>query len=1553
MANAVASPHSILPLLQCLKSIDNHLCADCSSPLLNPTTYASLAFRIWLCKECADTHTLVLGKDVSQIKRLLSAEGNINVPDSHGWSKTDISRMLSAVSNSVQNGILMRYIPKNFRVLTPQASFEERKSFIRAKYESKMFQFPNYDTIDQFGLFGFDFSASRNDTLGKGERDSVIRENSNIRGSVFNIRESVNSSSVSAFAPTTPPSIAPLSKKELKDAAIRSLKTLPPRLFEYFAVIRAGSPLSSISTESSLENIRFKPQVVSCLPVTPHKEGPLPELIASLAFPSGITLCDVEKPPTSFSSVLTNANRQKLYCYTLTVWELLDAETPLQSLTFNLQNSIVYSPTALCIVSFYPLFHLFREVVCSVYHTSLSLSPIPLERYIGHLLFSVPLPPQGCDSVLLALPSNEHFITRISLPPPNRLPPVDISYRPLFLCLSIQNIITAIRLLSLERSVCLLSQNMTLLTPVAETLLSLLFPMAWVGCYIPVLPLAMIDILDAPVPLLVGTLSPCPLRPPNIYFINLDTNTISLGSETVSLNSFSSPSHPSYVPSPSKHYMDKLANKLAECSQQSAYWKSQLSSIHLPFPTSSHLHPLSLRQSASNRESVDNKIEKAFMRKSTTSVSSGGLIAGMNNGVHTNAGVSSATSKGKGITIVHGFNFQRGLQRCTSKMRKTVAATTSSTSTHVPPSLLDPSSNEPIFIEEWLANCKLQASTSHENPYASILDTFDASEIRMAFLRFWASLLLDYEDYIVEQNSPSLSLASSDVLSRTSLHTSPPPCPPTSSTSSPDIMPRLQTKENSEGKESKDSGRLSRFIRNSLALGHMTHSSQGGQSHRTNDQDTCRDSISQSNATKVPLSSPVAPRFDMDRFIVEKGEDSFLGVLARTQMFESFIFDLLDEPRQRDLVLFQEVVNLKKGKKVVNKFSKTTTPFLNETCWDLRGDNEGVWAGEPSDLGIPEGSVFSYSTHFPVLSSALIGNPTPAPILQSPSDLSCLGRRVVLASATPYSILGDRLSRFAFSSSTSSNENTLHTSMSDASPTSSPPYDEVYRSSLVTDLIDVAKARAIKLNLIITCIQSRWRMRPIRKAYCLLLSRRRLQRLLKSCISRYIIRRRHQKRRRAAVCIQSHYRAMKCRRIFLIRLRSAHLIKAFVLGRFIRKKCNSLRVSLFNSYRSQLLKLWWAMSEPLGWRAVFWSHVCMLTTGTQSAQSQFNSPIVPNTLVPSSAGHSINYSQQSDSRPSFPSKRLSIYSWIFPSRLSAPFMSQTKPTSLCIPTQQTTIATTVSYFTLALLRGELLRLYQQLGFYSSSPSPSFSSSSASTFTNSSAPTSTSLRLLLSRESPFDEQFAKVECSAFLNNIASISTIPSALRQYIISGDARNYEASSEIPSSSSTPPVAISPSNLTSEIKNPISVPTFPLDSILRTVATSHRASVRTANINLNNERQALYMTFKRLVKSKKFQLDSLFASLNITPLLRRKETSSLLLFCSTDVELCNLCACLICDVDKEDLFSSLTSPHIHTLQTLIDSRRRSALIAFVSTALKKGAQEKMKCKSPLKKTGV
>ena len=147
-------------------------------------------------------------------------------------------------------------------------------------------------------------------------------------------------------------------------------------------------------------------------------------------------------------------------------------------------------------------------------------------------MVQTPLPPLGKVEVRLQLCNQTLLLSR---PPVNRLPMVDFSYRPLFTCLSVENIILVFRIICAEFSVCFVSKNMSLLTPIQEAFLSFLFPMVWQGVYIPLLPKGMLDILDAPVPIVMGLDRafiehvPPDKRPNSLIFVDLDANEVYIG----------------------------------------------------------------------------------------------------------------------------------------------------------------------------------------------------------------------------------------------------------------------------------------------------------------------------------------------------------------------------------------------------------------------------------------------------------------------------------------------------------------------------------------------------------------------------------------------------------------------------------------------------------------------------------------------------------------------------------------------------------------------------------------------------------------------------------------------------------------------------------------------------------------------------------------------------------------------------------------------------------------------------------------------------------------
>uniref|UniRef100_A0A8C5DTG0 Arf-GAP with GTPase, ANK repeat and PH domain-containing protein 1-like n=1 Tax=Gouania willdenowi TaxID=441366 RepID=A0A8C5DTG0_GOUWI len=104
----------------------NGLCVDCEAP--NPT-WASLNLGALICIECSGIHRN-LGTHLSRVRSL----------DLDDWPG-ELTQVLAAIGNHMANSIWERCTQGRVKP-TPQATREERESWIRAKYEQRAFLAP-------------------------------------------------------------------------------------------------------------------------------------------------------------------------------------------------------------------------------------------------------------------------------------------------------------------------------------------------------------------------------------------------------------------------------------------------------------------------------------------------------------------------------------------------------------------------------------------------------------------------------------------------------------------------------------------------------------------------------------------------------------------------------------------------------------------------------------------------------------------------------------------------------------------------------------------------------------------------------------------------------------------------------------------------------------------------------------------------------------------------------------------------------------------------------------------------------------------------------------------------------------------------------------------------------------------------------------------------------------------------------------------------------------------------------------------------------------------
>ena len=94
---------------------------------------------------------------------------------------------------------------------------------------------------------------------------------------------------------------------------------------------------------------------------------------------------------------------------------------------------------------------------------------------------------------------------------------------------SADQIVSILCNLLLERSLCVCSEDVKMLSPISMSLLLMLRPFVWQSTFIPSLPLSMISFLQAPVPFLVGTMCSLNLnRWPDVTFAIVDQRKVHL-----------------------------------------------------------------------------------------------------------------------------------------------------------------------------------------------------------------------------------------------------------------------------------------------------------------------------------------------------------------------------------------------------------------------------------------------------------------------------------------------------------------------------------------------------------------------------------------------------------------------------------------------------------------------------------------------------------------------------------------------------------------------------------------------------------------------------------------------------------------------------------------------------------------------------------------------------------------------------------------------------------------------------------------------------------------
>ena len=204
-----------------------------------------------------------------------------------------------------------------------------------------------------------------------------------------------------------------------------------------------------------------------------------------------------------------------------------------------------YENKTICLISRYPYWTAFRRFLSHLHGVSGCSSDLPLERFISHLLLSVPVPKPGGPSILIPLPTFNIPLLFTS-PPQKDLPLVDLPFERLLACLDVPTIVTTvIGFLALERKVIVMSKRPSLVLDVCECLRALLFPFELVAPYVPRLTEPFMSCLEFPGAIFAGIhddgtsdgLAAMVRRqmPEDSTIINLDTGNVDCSGDRMSV----------------------------------------------------------------------------------------------------------------------------------------------------------------------------------------------------------------------------------------------------------------------------------------------------------------------------------------------------------------------------------------------------------------------------------------------------------------------------------------------------------------------------------------------------------------------------------------------------------------------------------------------------------------------------------------------------------------------------------------------------------------------------------------------------------------------------------------------------------------------------------------------------------------------------------------------------------------------------------------------------------------------------------------------------------
>ncbi|XP_044039653.1 DENN domain-containing protein 4C isoform X1 [Siniperca chuatsi] len=300
---------------------------------------------------------------------------------------------------------------------------------------------------------------------------------------------------------------------------------------------------------SASNSISYKAGLIFRYPEEDYESFPLSESVPLFCLPMGAKIeCwapNTRDPLPVFSTfVLTVSSGEKVYGSAIQFYEpySVDLLSEKQKIQLGLLTTVekkmipnrpVNTNKCICLLSRWPFFESFRKFLMFLYKLSVSgPHPLPIEKHISHFMHNVSFPSPQRPRILVQLSAHDTLI--LSQPVCTPLPLSGADYGTLLMNLGSENCATLLHFVLLESKILLHSLRPAVLTGVAEAVVAMIFPFQWQCPYIPLCPLSLAGVLNAPCPFIVGVDSryfDLYDPPPDVVCVDLDTNTIYLSDE--------------------------------------------------------------------------------------------------------------------------------------------------------------------------------------------------------------------------------------------------------------------------------------------------------------------------------------------------------------------------------------------------------------------------------------------------------------------------------------------------------------------------------------------------------------------------------------------------------------------------------------------------------------------------------------------------------------------------------------------------------------------------------------------------------------------------------------------------------------------------------------------------------------------------------------------------------------------------------------------------------------------------------------------------------------